>query len=422
MQTMSNEAVVTGVGVVTSVGAGVEAFADALRNGRSGITFSHEDGLGVAGRLRDFDFVRNVDALALPEAMRSRALRAGRRAPLSAQVGLVVALEAWRRAFGDGDVPASERVNVIVAGSNVNQNYQRGVMEKFSIDPDYVPASYALHFMDTDQVGLLSEVLGIRGEGFTVGGASASGNVGLIQGWRQISRGECDVCVVVGAMADLSPAELAAFQNTGALGGSGFVEQPEKASRPFDTGREGFIFGQGGACVILESTRHAQARGAASWGRIVGGASCLDGNRSSDPNAEGEARAMRLALASAGRSPDEVDYVNAHGTGSRLGDEVEVQALKAVFGPRLAEIGINSTKGLIGHGLFAAGVVEAVATLIQLREGFIHSNANLENPLDRECGFIRLTAALRRCDLAISNAFGFGGINTSIVIDGRPRS
>lgn len=420
---MNNEAVVTGVGVVTSVGAGVEAFTDALRDGRSGITFSREDGLGVAGRLRDFSFERNIDTLALPEAMHTRALRAGRRAPLSAQVGLVVALEAWRLAFsGADDAPVADRVNLIVAGNNVNQGYQRGVMEKFGIDPDYVPASYALHFMDTDQVGLLSEVIGIRGEGFTVGGASASGNVGLIQGWRQIVRGECDVCVVVGAMADLSPVELAAFGNTGALGGTRSTKEPEKASRPFDADRGGFIFGQGGACVILESTRHAKERGAASWGRIVGGASCLDGNRSSDPSADGEAKAMRLALTAAGRSPEEVDYVNAHGTGSRLGDEVEVQALKSVFGPRIAEIAINSTKGLVGHCLFSAGVVEAVATLIQMREGFVHANANLENPLDQECGFIRLTAALRRCDLAISNAFGFGGINTSIVIDGRPRS
>lgn len=417
---MSNEAVITGVGVLTSVGRGCEAFADALKHGRSGITANTEDGLGVAGRLDGFHFAQSVAALSLPEALAARALRAGQRAPKSAQVSLVVALEAWVQAFG-GEAPvAPERVNLLVAGNNINQGYQRGIGLKFQDDPEYVPASYAIHFLDTDQVGLLSEVLGIRGEGFTVGGASASGNIAILQAYRQIQQGLCDVCVVVGAMADLSPVELRAFRHAGALGGKAFAEQPEKACRPFDRDREGFIYGQGGACVILESAEHAKKRGAVAWAQVAGGAAVLDGNRSSDPSVDGEARAMRRALADAGSGIDEVDYVNAHGTSSVLGDQVEVEALKQVLGARLASVLVNSTKGLVGHCLYAAGVVEAVATLVQMRDGFLHANPNLENPIDHECRFVRLTTEMKQTQLALSNSFGFGGINTAIVFKRHP--
>ena len=413
---MCDDVVVTGIGVVTSTGNGVEIFSEALKGGRIGITSNAEDGLGVAGRLLGFNFEASVAELSLAEAVNMRALRAGRRAPRSAQVSLITALQAWRQAFGDEKVYLPEDVNILVAGNNINQGYQRGIMAKFLEDPEYVPASYALHFMDTDQIGLLSEVLGIRGEGFTVGGASASGNVAILQAYRQIKYGLCKACVVVGAMADLSPVELRAFKHAGALGGKRYADQPEKACRPFDADREGFIYGQGSACLILESAKQAQDRGASTWGRIAGGAVCLDGTRSSDPSVGGEARAMRAALKEAGCAPEEVEYVNAHATSSVLGDEIEVRALKEVFGAHLKNVSVNATKGLIGHCLYAAGVVEAVATLIQMKGSFLHPNMNLENPIDSECRFIPLTAEMKRPEVAVTNAFGFGGINTSVVI------
>jgi malonyl-ACP decarboxylase len=416
---MRNDVVVTGIGVLTSVGCGIEAFSAALRSGRNGITSSAEDGFGVAGRLLGFDFKKSLAELALSESVTARALRAGLRAPRSAQTSIITALEAWQRAFGGVQAYPPEKVNILVAGNNISQGYQREIMAKFQDDSEYVPASYALHYMDTDQIGMLSEVLGIRGEGFTVGGASASGNLGILQAYRQIRHGQCDVSVVVGAMADLSPVELSAFRHSGALGGRKFGAQPEKACRPFDADREGFIYGQGSACMILETAESARRRGASLWGRIGGGAACLDGNRSSDPSVAGEARAMRRALEEAQHATEEVEYVNAHATSSVLGDEVEVRALKETFGGHIGKVSVNATKGLIGHCLYSAGVVEAVATLIQMTDGFLHPNANLENPIDAECRFAGTIPEERRTRLALSNAFGFGGINTSIVIEGR---
>lgn len=417
---MHNDAVVTGIGVVSAVGCGCAAFAASLRAGRSGITGDPGDGLGVAGRLQGFDFPGLLAGLGLPEATAACALRAGRRAPRSAQAGLIAALEAWHGSRAEGSF-APERVSLVVAGSNFNEAYQRSVMTKFERDPEYVPASYALHYMDTDQVGILSEVLGVRGEGLAVGGASASGNMGLIQGRRMIRDGVCDACVVVGAMSDISPVELRAFRHIGALGGKRFASEPGQACRPFDADREGFIPGQGSACLVLEAAPAARERGAFVWGRISGGAACLDGNRSSDPSVEGESRAMRQALDDAGRTPADVDYVNAHATSSVLGDEVEVKALRNVFGSRLANVPVNATKGLTGHCLTAAGVVEAAATLVQMRDGFVHPNANLENPIDPECRFVGRAAEPRSVRVALSNSFGFGGINTAIVIEREAR-
>jgi malonyl-ACP decarboxylase len=413
---MFSEVVVTGIGVVTSIGADRDSFARSLRAGACGITLDEGDGLGVAGRVAAPDLGERLASGEAPESLRQRALRAGRRAPPSAQLSILTALEAGLQAFGSDARDLPQSATLIVAGNNISPGYQFRMHEKFTRVPELVPASYALHFLDTDQVGIVSEVLGITGEGCTVGGASASGNMGLLQAWRQIRHGISDTCFVVGPMTDLSPVELRAFRNTGALGGERFATEPEKACRPFDQEREGFIYGQGSACLVLESADTATARGARILGRVAGAATCLDANRLSDPSVAGEARAMRLALEQAGLPADAVDYVNAHATSSVAGDEAEAQALRDVFGGHVSDVRINATKGLTGHCLHAAGVVEAAATLLQMSQRFVHPNLNLSHPVDEECGFVGSTAQEADIAVALSNAFGFGGINTSIVL------
>lgn len=414
---MFHRVVATGLGALTSIGGDSEAFTNSLRAGRCGISLEAEDGLGLAGRVSfSTDLVERLSKLDLPPSLADRAQRAGRRAPLSVQAGLLCVLEAWKEAFVDcGKIPL-DSIKLIVAGSNMSQGYQHRVHEAYKDRPEYVPASYALHFLDTDHVGVLSEVLELSGEGITVGAASASGNMGILQAWREIRHGIKPCCVVVGAMGDLSPVELQAFRNCGALGGSSFAREPGKACRPFDQRREGFIYGQGSACLVLESLESAETRGASILGEIAGAASCLDSNRSSDPSVNGEARAMGLALEAAECAVESVGYLNAHATSSVLGDRVELDAVKRVFGRRIKNVMINATKGLTGHCLQAAGVVEAAATLIQLRNGFLHPNLNLEQPIDDECQFVGPLACEKRIEVAISNGFGFGGINTSLVI------
>lgn len=413
---MFREVVVTGIGVITPIGGNRDSFARALRSGGGGITAEDGDGLGVAGRAPSLDFGERLAALKLPQSIHSRAHKAGRRVPFSAQLSILTALEAWIHAFGPDEAASSELASLIVAGNNISPGYPYRMREKFTQALDLIPASYSLHFLDTDHVGILSEVLGVKGEGCTVGGASASGNMGILQAWRQVRHGIANTCLVVGAMTDLSPMELQAFRNAGALGGARFKAEPEQACRPFDRDREGFIYGQGSACLILESAGSAKARGAKILGCVAGVATCLDANRLSHPSVEGEARAMRLALEQAGLPPEAVDYVNAHATSSIVGDEVEAKALKEVFGAHISSVGINATKGLTGHCLHAAGVVEAAAMLIQMNHQFLHPNLNLKHPVDAACGFVGSTAQRADIEVGMSNAFGFGGINTSLVI------
>ncbi len=408
---------VTGIGVTTSAGRGLDAFTQALRDGTSGIRRRKDAIPELGGFLAEGGFETELAGLNAPPGWVAKARNLGRRAPRSVQCSLLVALEALARAgLLEGMPGEAERVAVIVGGQNISAGYHFAMFEKFRREPSFLPPSYGLHFLDTDQVGTVSELCGARGEGSTAGGASASGNVALIQGARLIRAGGADVCLVVGAMADLSPVEAHALEQLGALGSRRWREEPARACRPFDAKRDGFIYGQGAACLILESRAGAARRGAPRYGTLAGGAICLDANRSSDLNSQGAARAMRGALQDAGVAVDKIDYINAHATASRLGDGREVEAIKDVLQGRVGEVWINATKELTGHCLWAAGVVEAAATLIQLRGGFLHPNPNLDEPIDGECRFVGPETRQAACTTALSNSFGFGGINTSVVL------
>ncbi len=412
----NHDVVVTGIGILTSVAANIEEFTHALRNGICGITDSGEEDFGIMAQIQNFNYEDRLSSLNVDHSIFLRAGKAGRRLPRSAQVSIITALEAWKQAFGDTKIYSPSDINIIVAGTNFNQGYQYANWRKFQQHRSYIPASYALHFMDTDQVGLLSEILGVQGEGLTVGGASASGNVALLQAWRQIRYGLCKACVVIGAMADLSPVEIQAFKQMGAMGGKRVGAEADKACRPFDRDRDGFIYGEGCACLILESAESVRNRDQAIYGRIAGGAMCLDGNRSSDPKMSGEVRAMTSALEVASIEPADIDYVNAHATSSVLGDEIELQALEELFGDHLSNVWVNATKGMVGHCLFAAGLIEAAATLLQMKNGFLHPNLNLINPLENRCRFVGAAAQQEDIHVALKNSFGFGGINTSMVL------
>jgi malonyl-ACP decarboxylase len=408
---------VTGLGVTTSAGRGLDAFARALREGTSGIRRREGATPELGGFLAEASFDEELAGLNAPASWVVKARNLGRRAPRSVQCSLLVALEAWARAGLLESMPYdAERVAVIVGGQNISSAYQFAMFDKFRREPSFLPPSYGLHFLDTDHVGMVSELCGARGEGSTAGGASASGNVALIQGARLIRAGVADVCIVVGAMADLSPVEAHALEQLGVLGSKRWREQPAKACRPFDAKRDGFIYGQGAACLILESQAGATRRGAPQYGAFGGGAICLDASRSSELNAQGAARAMRGALRDAGVAVDQIDYINAHATASQLGDGREVEAIKEVLQGRVGDVWINATKALTGHCLWAAGAVEAAATLIQLREGFLHPNPNLDEPIDGACRFVGPKTQPAACTTALSNSFGFGGFNTSVVL------
>ncbi len=421
-KTSKNDVVVTGTGILSSIGCNTEEFSQSLKLGKCGVDFL-QDSYGndipvrIGAYIRDFNFVEFLKRCAfVKEELRNRASSCARRSPYPLQASVLAVLEAWGKAGLDVRPVSNEYKGIVISGSNLSQNFSYSMYKKFQSTPEYLLPSYALHFMDTDHVGTLSEIFGIQGEGFNVGGASASGNVAIIKAMQLIRHKMVDVCLVVGTLADLSPVELMSFYSIGALGGKSFAGEPAKACRPFDMKHEGFIYGQASACLVLESRQSAERRGVKPIAELLSGAFVLDGNRTSEPSEDGEVRAMELALAKSGISVGEVDYINAHGTSTPRGDLTEIKAIKRVFNERHRDIWINSTKSLTGHCLYSAGVVEAVAAIMQMKEGFIHPNLNLENPVDEQCKFSRGTAFDADIKISLSNSFGFGGINSSIVL------
>ncbi|MEV6118580.1 beta-ketoacyl synthase N-terminal-like domain-containing protein [Streptomyces sp. NPDC052109] len=412
------EVVITGAGALCAIASDVTSFTGALRAGVCGVGARGAEGAYAELRptlcadLAGFDL---GSALAgRTERLRRAAVRLAARSPLSVQASVTVALEGWERADLHRRPVPGDRIGLIVAGHNLGGRLAETVRPRYVTSPVHLPARYPLQFMDTDHVGTVSQLLGLTGEGYTVGGASASGNVALINAARLVASGVVDVCLVLGALTDLSDMERQAFYNLGAMAGARGTPAA-RAGRPFDADREGFVPGQGAACLVLESAASAVRRRAEVWSSLAGYALRLDGNGLADPSLAGETEVMRRALALAGLTPDRIDYVNAHGTGAPLGDEVELTALREVFGSGADGPWVNSTKGLIGHCLCAAGVIEAVATVVQMREGFVHANVNLERPLDPGARLVGATARPAVIGHALSNGFGFGGFNTSVV-------
>lgn len=411
---------ITGMGIISAVGEGIAAFTDSLRHGRSQFSKSQAFpslSFPVLGAfISNFNLAASLtNYSALTKEVKEKIIKIARSLPYPVQLALIATLEAWNQARMQ-EYQNTERIGLVIGGQNTAAKYQYDLYSEFKQQPDYLTPSYALNFMDTNYVGVLSEVFGIRGEGFTVGGSSATGNVALIRAHQLIQDGKQDACLVVGAMADLSPMELQGFHNLGALGGHRFAATPSKACRPFDKDHEGFIYGQASAAMLLESIDSATKRKVPILGYILSGALQLDGNHLSNPQQEGELRVMQKALSSAGIKIEDINYINTHGTSAPLGDKTEIAAIEAFLGYLSGHVLINSTKSITGHCLWSAGVVEAIATTIQMQASFVHPNLNLDNPISNKSQFVMNKSKPLVIQNALSNSFGFGGINTTLVL------
>jgi malonyl-ACP decarboxylase len=265
--------------------------------------------------------------------------------------------------------------------------------------------------MDSHLLSVVSHVLEIRGPGEQVGAASASGNAALIGGCRLLASGEADACLVIASGCEPSPVELRALANTGALSW-------ERLSVPLSTERDGFTPGEAAAAVVLEPRGNGPRDRVRAHGTLRGWAHRLHGSAGPEPCALTEARVMRAALEAAQIAPEEVAYVNAHATGSREGDQAETAALDDVFAASSTPPWMNSTKSLTGHSLSAAGLVECVATLTQLDLGYLHPTVGLRSPMPSRLRHPDRHTGIARDAVALSNGYGFGGFNTSLVLSG----
>jgi beta-ketoacyl-acyl-carrier-protein synthase II len=404
--------VITGLGAVTVLGSSVQLFWEGLLAGRSGvrrITQFDASSLPcqIAGEIPDFNVEDYMEK------------KAARRMARSAQIALAAATQALQDAGMPGEVPEPERTGVVFgtaigglerAGEGIVQLRTSG---SDRLNPFIVPSG-----IPNLSAYIISKQFQALGPNATIATACATGTQVVGEAAEFIRRGAADVVISGGTEALIQDFAIAGFCAMRALPVN-YNDDPTRASRPFDAKREGFIFSEGSASLVLEELEHAKARGATIYAEVAGAASSSDGYDIAAPHPEGlgAIRCMRWALQDAGMPPTEVDYVNTHGSSTPLNDSGETRAIKAVFGEHAYKLAVNSTKSMTGHAMGASGAIEAMACALQLRHGVLHPTINYEYP-DPECDldYVPNVSRPQAIRVALSNSFGLGGQNACLVL------
>ena len=406
---MNRRVVVTGMGAVSPLGIGVDALWEGLIQGRSGVgpitSFdASRFSTRIAAEVKDFnptDFMDRKDA---------------RRMDRFAQFAVAGA----RMALEDASISDNvdwERVGVLI-GSGIGgiHTFEEQCRNLFEKGPDRVSPFFVPMMIPDIASGQVSIMIGAKGHNACTVTACASGSHSIGDAFKVIQRGQADIMVTGGTEAAVSPLSMAGFCAARTL--STRNDEPERASRPFDKDRDGFVLGEGAGILILEELEHAKARGARIYAELIGYASTGDAYHITAPAPEGDGarRAMLAALKDAGVDPSEVEYINAHGTSTEYNDKFETMAIKGVFQEHAYRIPISSTKSMTGHLLGAAGGIEAIAVCKTLYEQIIPPTINYETP-DPECDldYVPNKARKQPVRVAISNSFGFGGHNAVLV-------
>lgn len=406
---LSKRVVITGMGVISPVGTGLDKFWSALTSGVSGIDritkFDPTDyNTQIAGEVKDFNATDYLDK------------KEARRMDKFAQFAVAATGMALKDANLDLEKARRDRIGVII-GSGIGGMEtlweQAQVLQNRGpsrITPFLVPMMIAN--MGAGQVAI---TYGLQGPNVTAITACASSNNAIGDGFKLLQRGSADVVITGGTEAPITALSVAGFCAMKAM--STRNDDPQAASRPFDAGRDGFVMGEGAGILVLETLEHAQARGARIYAEVVGYGSTCDAYHitAPDPEGEGAARAMEMALEDGNLKPEDVDYINAHGTSTPLNDKLETMAIKRVFGERAYNIPVSSTKSMTGHLLGAAGGVEAVACVLSIINGVIAPTINYQQP-DPDCDldYVPNKARVKEVNVALSNNLGFGGHNVTI--------
>lgn len=408
---MKNRVVVTGLGLVTPLGIGVDKTWNNLCAGVSGIgPISRFDAsqmeVRIAAEVKSFqpeDFMDKKTARHL-ELFVQYAVAGARMALDDAQL-VVTADNATRigsiTGCGMGGLPTIEKYHQVYL--------ERGAKR---ITPFFIPM-----VIPNMGAGQISVIFKLKGPNLSLSTACAAGTHAVGEAYYAIQRGDCDAAVTGGSESVICPMAVGGFNSMKAL--SRRNDEPERASRPFDRERDGFVIGEGAGILLLESLEHARARGAKIYAEVAGCGMSGDGYHMAAPpeDGEGAVRCMRMALENSGLTPADIDYVNAHGTSTPLNDMGETRAIKTVFGKRAAEIAVSSTKSMTGHLLGGAGGIEAVFTALALHHQIAPPTINLENP-DPECDLDYIPGEARSMKIraAMSNSFGFGGTNAVLIM------
>lgn len=407
---MNRRVVVTGMGVISSLGEDIDTLWTALLAGKSGIAPIQSIDVEpyttkIAASADQFDPLNYMEK------------KDARKMDRFVQFAVAASDLALKDAGLDINKDADpERVGVYV-GSGVGglktwEEQHRILLEKGPkrVSPFFIPMMIAN--MATGQISIRT---GAKGPNSTAVTACATGTHSIGESFKLIQRGEADVMICGGAEAPITPTGLAGFGALRAM--STRNDEPEKASRPFDKGRDGFVMGEGSGILIIESLEHALRRNAPIYGEIVGYGMSGDAYHMTDPDPDGAVRCMKRAMADAQIEPHQVDYINAHGTSTPVGDISETNAIKTAFGDHADKLAVSSTKSMTGHLLGAAGGLEAVISTLTVKNDWIAPTINIDDP-DPECDLDYVPNVARQATvrIAMSNSFGFGGHNATIII------
>ncbi len=401
--------VITGMGLVTPCGTGLDKTWSALISGKSGIKpITHFDAAAFdtkfAGEVHDFEASRWMDTKEI------------RRNDLFIQFAIAAADMALEDAAYKVPPEEAERVGCIVgAGLGGLMTIEVTAKTLFERGPGRISPFFIPALIVNLAPGQISIRVGAKGPNWSPVSACATSNHALGEAAETIRRGVCDVVIAGGSEATITPLGIGGFNAMKAL--STRNDDPERASRPWDEDRDGFVMGEGAGIMVLETLEHAQKRGARIYAEICGYGATADAFHITAPDGIGAQRCMKMALDDAGVAKESIGYVNAHGTSTPVGDVQEIEAMKTVFGDFAKKLAVSSTKSMHGHMLGAAGAVEAIVTTKVIETGIIPPTINLEKP-SKGCdlNLVPKVAQERRVDAALTNSFGFGGTNSSIVI------
>lgn len=407
---MKRRVVVTGIGMITPVGLDTETSWKGLISGTSGIgPITQFDDKAIptqiAGEIHGFDPEKYIEPKEIKKMDRFIHFAIAASQMAMDDSGLKITPENADRigvivSAGMGGLPAIERVH----DAYRDKGYRR-------ITPFFIPMTII-----NEAAGIVSMRFGAKGPNLSIVSACATGTHSIGEAFKTIQRGDADAMIAGGCESCICPLGVGGFNAMKAL--STRNDEPQRASRPFDADRDGFIMGEGSGVVVLEDLESAVKRGARIYVEIAGYGASGDAYHitAPAPNGEGAARCMKMAINDAGLAAADMGYINAHGTSTKFGDELETTAIKTVFGDHAYKIPVSSTKSMTGHLLGAAGGVEAVISVLALDRGILPPTINLENP-DPECDldYIPHTARKAQVDVAMSNSFGFGGTNACLV-------
>ena len=405
--------VVTGMGALTPIGLSVDEFWNGMMNGKSGCALiSSFDASRLATKfaceLKGFDAINYMDR------------KAARRLDKYAQYAMVAASQAVDDSgLKPEDLSDEEKSRIgVIFGSGIGgiETFYNQSVVNYTQGPQRVSPFFIPMLIPDIASGSISIHYGFRGPNYCIVSACATANNNMIDGYLLIKQSIADVILTGGSEAPINEIGVAGFNSSKAL--STRNESPETASRPFDATRDGFIMGEGGGTIILEELEHAKKRGAKIYAEVIGSGLSADAYHITAPHPEGTGAilSMEMALKNAGVNPNEIDYINMHGTSTQLGDIAETKAIKKVFGDHAYKMNVSSTKSMTGHLLGAAGAVEAIASILAIKNSMIPPTINFENP-DPECdlNYTFNKPQQKEVNIALSNAFGFGGHNTSVL-------